>query len=170
MQPKSYRVFKWVMYALATLLLCALHAMFFCNIRVLGLTPFLYPMLPAMAAMFEGPRQGAVFALALGVLCDLLVPAPFRGFFAVVFPVIAVLSGGIAGRLQSRGFLCALIVSSVGLLATGAFRMLVQILSGGRYLGLMARIALGEALLTLPFLLIVLPLYRTVFRRCEADY
>lgn len=170
MQPKSYRVFKWVMYALVTLLLCALYAMFFSNIRVLGLTPFLYPMLPAMVAMFEGPRQGAVFALALGVLCDLLVPAPFRGFFSIIFPVIAALSGGIAGRLQSRGFLCALIVSSLGLAATGAFRMLVQILSGGQYLGLMAQITLGETLLTLPALLIVLPLYRMVFRRCAADY
>ena len=170
MQPKSYRVFKWVMYALTTLLLCALHSMLFCNIRVLGLAPFLYPMLPAMAAMFEGSRHGAVFALVLGVLCDLLVPAPFRGFFAIIFPVIAALSGGIAGRLQSRGFLCALIVSSLGLLITGAFRMLVQILSGGRYLGLMARITLGETLLTLPALLIVLPLYRMIFRRCEADY
>ena len=170
MQPKSYRVFKWVIYALATLFLCGLQNMFFCHIRVLGLTPFLYPMLPAVVAMFEGPRQGAVFALALGVLCDLLVPAPFRGFFAILFPVIASLSGGIAGRLLSRGFLCALIVSSLGMLASGAFRMLAQILSGGQYLGLMARISLGETLLTLPALLIVLPLYRTVFRRCAADY
>ncbi len=48
--------------------------------------------------------------------------------------------------------------------------MVVQILAGGRYLGLMAQITLGETLLTLPALLIVLPLYRTVFRRCAADY
>ncbi len=162
MQPKSYRVFKWVVYALATMLLCALQAMFFSNIRILGLTPFLYPMLPAAVAMFEGTRRGAVFALIFGV--------PFRGFFAIIFPVIAALSGEIAGRLLSRGFLCALIVSSLGLLATGAFRMVVQILAGGRYLGLMAQITLGETLLTLPALLIVLPLYRTVFRRCAADY
>ena len=166
MQPKSYRVFKWVVYALATMLLCALQAMFFSNMRILGLTPFLYPMLPAAVAMFEGTRRGAVFALIFGVL----LPAPFRGFFAIIFPVIAALSGGVAGRLLSRGFLCALIVSSLGLLATGAFRMVVQILAGGRYLGLMAQITLGETLLTLPALLIVLPLYRTVFRRCAADY
>ena len=94
MQPKSYRVFKWVVYALATMLLCALQAMFFSNIRILGLTPFLYPMLPAAVAMFEGTRRGAVFALIFGVLCDLLLPAPFRGFFAIIFPVIAALSGG----------------------------------------------------------------------------
>ena len=37
MQPKSYRVFKWVIYALATLFLCGLQETFFCHIRVLGL-------------------------------------------------------------------------------------------------------------------------------------
>ena len=34
----------------------------------------------------------------------------------------------------------------------------------------MARITLGEAALTLPALLIVLPVYRMIFRRCAADY
>ena len=40
--------------------------MFFSNIRILGLTPFLYPMLPAAVAMFEGTRRGAVVALIFG--------------------------------------------------------------------------------------------------------
>ena len=62
MQPKSYRVFKWVIYALATLFLCGLQEMFFCHIRVLGLTPFLYPVLPAVVAMFEGPRHSLSMA------------------------------------------------------------------------------------------------------------
>ena len=48
--------------------------------------------------------------------------------------------------------------------------MFVQILTGGRYLGLMARMVVGEGLLTLPALLAALPVYRTIFRRCAADY
>lgn len=170
MQPKSYRVFKWVVYALATALLCALQSLLLGNIRVLGLTPFLYPALPAMVAMFEGARPGAVLGLALGLLCDLLLPAPFRGFFAIAFPLGAVLAAGIASRLLSRGFACALIAAAAGLLVTCAMRMGVQILLGGRYLGLMARIALGETLLTLPAALLALPVYRNVFRKCAADY
>lgn len=170
MQPKSYRIFKWVVYGFATLLLCALQSLVCNHIRVLGMTPFLYPVLPAVFAMFEGTRPGAVFALVLGLLCGLLVPAPFQGFFAVAFPVAAVLAAGIASRLLSRGFSCALIVSAAGLLTVCAFRMAVQILSGGQYLGLMARISLFETLLTLPFVLVVLPVYRTIFRKCAADY
>ena len=165
MLPKSYRVFKWVVYAIATLLLCALQSLIGDNVRVLGVSPFLFPMLPAVVAMFEGTRPGAVFGLVLGILCDLLAPAPFRGFFSISFPAAAVLAGGIAS-----GFLCALVVSSAGLLTVCAFRMAVQILSGGQYLGLMARISLEETLLTLPAVLVVLPVYRTVFRKCAADY
>ena len=170
MLPKSYVVFKWVVYAIATLFLCALQSLLLNHIRVLGLTPFLYPVLPAAVAMFEGSRRGTVFALLFGIACDLLLPAHFRGFFTLIFPVAAFVAGGVAERLASRGFLCALIVSSLGLLLTGCFRMFVQILSGGQYLALMARITLGEAALTLPALLIVLPVYRMIFRRCAADY
>ena len=114
MLPKSYVVFKWVVYAIATLFLCALQSLLLNHIRVLGLTPFLYPVLPAAVAMFEGSRRGAVFALLFGIACDLLLPAPFRGFFTLIFPVAAFVAGGVAERLASRGFLCALIVSSLG--------------------------------------------------------
>ena len=168
MLPKSYVVFKWAVYALATLGLCALQSLVLCHICVLGLTPFLYPLLPALVAMFEGSRRGAVFALLFGLCCDLLLPAPFRGFFTIVFPAAG--PPPAAERLLSRGFLCGLVVSSLALLVTAAGRMLVQILAGGRYLGLMARIAAGEGLLTLPALLLALPLYRAIARRCAADY
>ena len=81
MQPKSYTVFKWAVYALATLLFFALQGLVLDHVRVWGLTPFLYPILPAVEAMYEGPRRGPVFGLCLGVVCDLLLPAPFSGFF-----------------------------------------------------------------------------------------
>lgn len=170
MLPKSYVVFKWTVYTLATLALCALQSLVLCHVRVLGLTPFLYPVLPALVSMFEGSRRGAVFALLFGLCCDLLLPAPFMGFFTIVFPAAAALAASAAERLLSRGFLCALVTSSLSLLVTAAGRMLVQILTGGQYLGLMARIATGEGLLTLPALLLALPLYRAIARRCAADY
>lgn len=167
MLPKSYLAFKWIVYALVTLLLCMFHSAVFCRIRVLSVAPFLYPMLPAVTAMFEGPKGGAVYALFFGLLCDLLLPAPFTGFFVVIFPLIGLLSGAIAGNMLSPGFFCALLVSALGLLLTGGARVL---LSSGGHLALMAWTAVMEALLTLPALVVVLPLYRAVHRRCAADY
>ena len=170
MLPKNYLAFKWIVYAIASFFFCILQSAVLGNIRVLGLTPFLYPMLPAAAAMFEGPKQGGIFAMCFGLLCDLLLPAPFPGFFTIAFPLGAILAGVIAERVMSRGFGCALVVSALGLLVTCAMRLFVQILLGGQYLVLMARISLGETLLTLPAVVAVLPVYRTIAKRCAADY
>lgn len=170
MQPRSYLVFKWIVYSLATSLLLIFQSLVLSQVEVWGLTPFLYPMLPAIVAMYEGRRSGSIFALIFGVLCGLLLPAPFPGFFALAFPAAALLSAWVTQRLLTHGFLCGLLVSALALALTGGFRILVQALSGGAFLDLMARVALGEALLTLPAALLVLPLYRAVHRRCSAEY
>ena len=66
MLPKSYIVFKWTVYGLATIALFAFQYLVLDQITVWGLTPFLYPMLPAVAASYEGLRRGSGFALVLG--------------------------------------------------------------------------------------------------------
>ena len=170
MLPKSYVVFKWTVYGLATLLLFALQSLVLNHIHVMGVTPFLYPVLPAVAAMYEGSRRGPVFALALGVVCDLLLWGPFQGFFSIGFTLAALFSAVVAENFVEPGFFCALLVSAGGLFLTGGLRMLVQILSGGEYLGLMAKIAAQETLLTLPAVAVVMPVYRVIHRRCASDY
>ena len=62
MLPKSYLVVKWTVYALATLALFALQYLLFNHIRLWGATPFLYPMLPAVLASYEGLRRGGYSA------------------------------------------------------------------------------------------------------------
>lgn len=168
--PKSYVVAKWTVYGLATMLLFFLQYLLLDHLHFHGLTPFIYPMLPAVVASYEGLRRGGVFGLAVGLVCDLLLTGPFYGFFTLAFTLIALLAALIGENLLSPGFLCALCVSAMALLLTGALRILFQLLSGGGYLGLMARIALEESLLSLPALAAVLPLYRLIHRRCAVDY
>ena len=170
MMPKSYLVFKWTVYSLATLALFALQYLVLDNIQVLGLTPFLYPVLPAVAASYEGLRRGSVFALAVGLVCDLLLPGPFEGFFAIAFTLAALIAALIAENLLSPGFLCGLAVSAVSLGITAGMRLAVQFLSGGGYLGLMSRMALVETLITLPAILVVVPVYLLIHDRCASDY
>ena len=140
MQPKSYTVFKWAVYALATLLFFSLQGLVLDHVRIWGLTPFLYPILPAVEAMYEGPRRGPVFALVMGLFCDILIWGPFEGFYALSFTIIALISA------------------------------VIHLLSGGQYVRLTARLALGEAIISLPALLLILPVYRTIHRRCAVDY
>ena len=170
MMPKSYLVFKWTVYSLATLALFALQYLVLDNIQVLGLTPFLYPVLPAVAASYEGLRRGSVFALAVGLVCDLLLPGPFEGFYAIAFTLAALIAALIAENLLSPGVLCGLAVSAVSLGITAGMRLAVQFLSGGGHLGLMSRMALVETLITLPAILVVVPVYRLIHDRCASDY
>ena len=170
MQPKSYTVFKWAVYALATLLFFALQGLVLDHVRVWGLTPFLYPSLPAVEAMYEGPRRGPVFALVMGLFCDILIWGPFEGFYALSFTIIALISAVIGENMLTPGTFCALLVSVGALLGTGGLRVLVHLLSGGQYVRLTARLALGEAIISLPALLLILPVYRTIHRSCAVDY
>lgn len=170
MLPKSYIVFKWTVYGLATIALFAFQYLVLDQITVWGLTPFLYPMLPAVSASYEGLRRGSVFALVLGVVCDLLVVGPFDGFYTLAFTLAGVIAALIGENLLSPGFLCALVVSVLSLLLTAGLRILFAWLSGGEDFLLMGEIALGETLLTLPAVVVVFPLYRWVHKRCTVEY
>ena len=170
MLPKSYIIFKWSVYALATLGFFFLQYLVLDQIEVQGLTPFLYPILPAVLASYEGLRRGSVFGLVLGLVCDLLLVTPFYGFFTVTFTLIALFAGLIGENLLSPGFLCGLSVSGMALLLNSAMRILTELIDGSGHALLLMQIALGETLLSLPALLLVLPLYRWIHKRCAADY
>ena len=168
--PKTYIIWKWTVYALATLALFALQYLLLNQVVVWGIRPFLYPMLPAVVSSYEGLYRGSVFSLCLGLVCDILLPGPFEGFYTVTFAVIGILSGRIGESALPSGWLCGLLVSALALLLTGGARILVQFFAGDGYLSLMGTIALQEMLLTLPALVVVLPLYRRIFRKLPNEY
>lgn len=170
MQPKSYIIAKWSVYTLATFVLAALQHLVLDHIALWGVTPFLYPVLCALVSSYEGLRQGGAFSLAMGVLCDLMVRGPFDGFYTLVFTLIGIFSGRIGESVLSPGWLCGLIVSGMGMALTNLARLMVYALSGDLHLVLMGRIALIESLMTLPMLLVALPVYRHIHSRCAVDY
>ena len=142
MLPKSYLIAKWTVYALATLALAAVQHLVLGQISVLGVTPFLYPMLPALVASYEGLQRGSRFSLVMGFVCDLLLLAPFPGFYTITFTLIGVLAGLIGENLLSPGWLCGFTVSAMGLAIVNAARLLLYFLGGDLHPLLMGRIAL----------------------------
>ena len=127
MLPKSYLIAKWTVYALATLALAAVQHLVLGQISVLGVTPFLYPMLPALVASYEGLQRGSRFSLVMGFVCDLLLFAPFPGFYTITFTLIGVLAGLIGENLLSPGWLCGFTVSAMGLAIGAIISVIVAI-------------------------------------------
>jgi len=158
------------MYGLATLLLFGLQSLILNHIRLFGVTPFLYPMLPAAVAMYEGMRRGSIFGLVLGLVCDLLIPGPFEGFYTIAFVVTALLTAVAARNLLSAGYMSGIVIGLGALFLTVGLRILAHIMTGGSHIELMAHIGAIESVLSLPAVLVVLPVYRAIHRRCAVDY
>lgn len=171
MLPKSYLIAKWSVYTLATLSLAAFQHIILNHIPILGVTAFLYPILPALVSSYEGVERGSKFSLAVGVICDILIYGSFDGFYAMTFTIIGILSAQIGKNLLSPdGWLCGFTVSGLGMILVNIFRLAVYFLSGKLQPLLMGQIALIETVITLPVILIALPLYRWIHRHCAVDY
>ena len=170
MLPKSYLILKWTVYGLATLGLFALQFLVMNRITVLGVFPFIYPLLPAVVASYEGLRRGSTFGLALGVVCDILIAGPFDGFYTILFTLAALIAALIAENLLAPGFLCSLAVGSSSLVLIGLARILLQVLQGNLHLLLMGRILLLETVLSLIALPVIDPVYRWIHKNCASEY
>ena len=80
---------KWALYSLWTLLFLLVQQLVLPYIRIWGVHPFVLPALAAIAASFEGKREGPVFALVLGLICDQLFSGAFPCFYAVTLLLAA---------------------------------------------------------------------------------
>ena len=66
---------KWVFYALWTLVFLLVQQLVFPYLRIAGVHPFILPSLAAIAASFEGKREGPVYALVLDWSATRCLPA-----------------------------------------------------------------------------------------------
>ena len=148
---------KWVFYALWTLV--------FPYLRIAGVHPFILPSLAAIAASFEGKREGPVYALVLGLICDTLFVGAFPCFYAAVLTLSALLAGQAARRLIMPGAVCSLAVSAGALLLTDLFNAVAFSYSHGTPLGEAMWLTVREILLSLPFAMLVHLVFSRVHRR-----
>ena len=146
---------KWVFYALWTLVFLLVQQLVFPYLRIAGVHPFILPSLAAIAASFEGKREGPVYALVLGLVCDTLFTGAFPCFYAVVLTLSALLAGQAARRLIMPGAVCSLAVSAGALLLTDLFNAVAFTYSHGTPPGEAMWLTAREILLSLPFAMLV---------------
>lgn len=165
MLARNEIILKWLIYTAATALWFLVQGAFCQRITLWGVIPFLYPMLAAIPATFEAPVPATVFALCLGVVCDILLPGAVPCLYTLIFPVIGLCSSLLAQSLLHPGMLCSLAVTAVAFVLTDLFRCFLLAAGGVSPWGTGLSILVREFLVTAPLLIPVTALYRAVYKR-----
>lgn len=169
MVARGETILKWALYCAAAALCFFVQGFLLQRVTLWGVIPFLFPVLAAVPATYEGPVFGTAFALGLGVVCDLLLAAPLPCFYTLVFPLAGLCAALMAQGLLSAGPLCSLASSAVSFFLMGGFHCLLLWMRGKPAwqagLFLTARELAVTALLIFP----VSWLFRAVSRRVHRD-
>lgn len=161
-------IFKWLLYAAGVLICWTLHGVALQFLELFGVMPFIFPMLAAVVAMYEGPFSGSICALALGILCDLTVAVPIPCFHTLIFPIIGMLAGLIAKNWLPMSFFCALTLSVLAFVLTDGFHCLLLALTGSAHaMNTAVHLALRETGASLPFLIPVYFVFRRIYEICH---
>ncbi len=169
MLARSATIIKWVLYALAGLACTVVQAAVLQRFTLWGVIPFLYPLIAALPATFEGPAAGTVYALAAGVLCDLLLPSPIPCFYTLIFPLVGLSAGLLSQSLIPAGYLCSAVASLPAYLLTGVFHCIVLWATGHAAWTAGLSVTLRELCVSLPWSLPMAWLFRKVYRRVHID-
>lgn len=165
MLARNELIIKWILYGTATALCVLIQAAFCQRIVIWGVIPFLYPMLAAIPSTYEAPVPSTIFALCLGVFCDLLLPGIIPCVYTLTFPLIGLCASLLSRGLLPSGFLCSLIASAIAFLITDLFQCFLLWIHGQDAWGVGLHLLLREAVVTAPLLIPITLLYRIVFRK-----
>ena len=169
MLARSATIFKWTLYTLAGLVWAVVQAAFLQRVTVWGVIPFLYPLIAALPATFEGPAAGTVYALAGGVFCDLLLPSPIPCFYTLILPLVGLAAGLLSQSLIPAGYLCSAAAALPAYLLTGIFHCIVLWAQGHPAWGAAMSVTLRELCVSLLWSLPMTWLFRRVYLRVHVD-
>ena len=170
MLARNETIFKWAVYAAATALCFFMQFALLQRFTLLGVIPFIYPVAVAAASTYEPPVSAAIFSLAAGVVCDLLLPESIPCFYTLVFPLVGLCASLISQSWLSAGFFCTLVTSALAFLFTGGFHCFLLWSQGKIDWGTAAALIGREMLVSVVLLTIpVTILYRAVHRRAHRN-
>lgn len=169
MLARSDTIIKWILYALAGLVWAVVQAAVLQRFTFWGIIPFLYPLIAAIPATFEGPTAGTVYALAAGVFCDLLLPSPIPCFYTLIFPLVGLAAGLLSQSLIPAGYLCSAAAALPAYLLTGVFHCIVLWATGHAAWTAGMSVTLRELCASLLWSLPMTWLFRKVFLRVHID-
>lgn len=169
MIARNETIFKWSLYAAATALCLLVQTGFLQRLEFWGALPFLYPLLAAIPATYEGPLAGSIFSLCVGLVSDLLLPGPVPCLYTLIFPLAGLCAGLLSQSWLPAGFLCSLVSAAAAFLLTDSFRCLILWMRGRAAWEAGALVMVREFCVAAPFIIPLTLLYHAVFRRTQLD-
>lgn len=169
MLARNEIIFKWTLYAAAAMLCLTVQSALLQRLTLWGVIPFVCPLLAAIPATWESPAAGTVFAMAVGVACDLLLPAPIPCFYTLVFPLAGLFASLLSHSVLHPGLLCSLAAAAIAFALTDGFACFVLWSRGKAAWEAGAFLALREFCVTAPWIIPITLLFRAVFRRTHQD-
>ena len=169
MLARNETIFKWALYAAATALCFLVQSFFLQRVAIWGVIPFIYPILTAVLATYESPVSATIYALCVGVVCDLLLPELLPCFYTLIFPLAGLCAALISQSWLPAGFLCSLATSAIAFLFTGTFHCLLLWVREKSAWSAGFSVCCREMLVSLVLAIPVTLLFRAVYRRTHLD-
>ena len=153
--------FKWLFYALTTLLFVVVQVFGLVHIRIWGVHPFVFPVLVSTVAALETAHESAIFALTFGAVLDMAAPGVIPCFYTVAFLAVFFVSRVLSAKVLSGPFFCCMLCGVLSIVCTDLLQMLFLNASVSFSFRSALLLTGKELLLTLPLMpLIYLPDYR----------
>lgn len=169
MLARNETIFKWVLYAGAAFACFLAQGMLLEHLTIWGVIPFLYPLVAAIPATYEGPASGAAFALAVGVACDLLLPGPYPCLYTLLFPLVGLCAGLLSQSVLRAGIFCSLLSAAAAFLITGTAGALLLWANGKAAWSTAALLTLKEFCVTAVLSLPLTALFHAVYHRAHRN-
>lgn len=170
MLARNKTIYKWLLYGAAAALCLAVQGALLQRITLWGVIPFLYPLAAVIPATYESPVSGTIFALCVGVVCDLLLPEAVPCLYTLIFPLAGLCAALLSRSLLPAGVLCSLAAAAVSFLLTDGLRCFLLWMSGQGAWRTGGYLMLREFCVTAPLVLPVTLLFRGVARRVRRLY
>ncbi len=164
MSPAQTNVLKWTFLALCCLLLAFARRLLLGSMTVLGVIPFLPPVLLAVVASFEEMRPAVIFGIVFGALCDLVLPASFPCLYTLAFTLAALLIAVLAHSVLQPGFPRALLMTVLTFAVLDCFNMGAMLVRGSGSLSAMLSLFARETFVSCLLLAPAYPALRAVRR------
>ena len=163
MAPRKL-IFYWSLYSVLALLLLLLQTAGLNHLEIRGIHPFLLPCLVGITAVYTSRKGSAVFAFLFGFLCDMLLVGVIPCFYLLTFTLCAFGTGLLSHRFIAPGFFSTLLAGTFSFLITGLLQMFFLTFQGSVPFLPGMILLLTEFVVTLPFLLLLCPLYSRIDR------